>query len=132
MPNMVNSVKNVATSSVATLSETAHAVKNYMGRLVTKSTHTIKTVASKAWAAVIHFFKHFPSYIRSGYGVGAIGIAVSVGLLIGAHVGLRGDNASHRAARAVLSAVAAVVLFGAGAVMVAFGNNPVSISRVAV
>lgn len=118
-----------AVNAAASVGETAKSVKAWFGRICTKGTHAVKEVASKIASAIVEFFKNFSHNIKTGYGIGAVYAGIGGGLLI---TSLCLNKEKHAVPRAILTIAAAGLFFAAGAVMFAFGKNPVSFTRAAV
>ncbi|MBS4165974.1 MULTISPECIES: hypothetical protein [unclassified Neochlamydia] len=119
-------VQSTASLSVRSLGDTVKSGVTWLGRQFNHGARAIKTLVARIWFATVDFFKNFPAYLRSGYGIGAIlGTAGLSGL--GASLTLKSKK--QQVARAVATVAAGALLFVAGAVMFAFGRNPVTFSR---
>lgn len=109
--------------------ETAKTVKAWLGRLITNGVQLTKEISTKIARILVEFFKNFAQNISTGYGVGAVGASLGGGLLITA---LCLNKERHAVPRAILTITSATFFFLAGAVMFAFGKNPVSFVKVGI
>ena len=129
MVNDITKVQSVVLNAAAAENTVNASVKTWLGHTFTKIIDGIKSLACKIRSYTVEYFKNFPTYIRSGYGVGAVGMVIGGGLGITA---MCLKNEKHTSARVVLIVTASALFFAAGAVMVAFGKNPVTFSRGAI
>ncbi len=119
-------VHGVSASVGETIKHTAKSIKSTLGHTFSKVGHTIKDISVKIGRAVADSFKNFPKFIRSGYGVGAVGLVAGGGFLITA-IALKGEK--QQAARAGLIVLSCAAFFASAAFMFAFGKNPVAFGR---
>jgi hypothetical protein len=118
-------VTTVASDAAKETGVVAKESGSWLGRTLTTVGQGIKTVAIKVGNAITSFFKNIGTHAQSGFFVGAIGAGVGVGGIIAVNL-LAKD---HTAARVALTILFAGAIFAAGAVMFAFGKNPISFSR---
>lgn len=92
---------------------------SWFGRTVT----SVGQFFQKIWRAIADFFRNFPSHIRTGFGIGSIGIAAGTVAVIGFNFS---DNKAVRIGGAIAGAA---IIAASTALMVAFKGNPVTFAR---
>lgn len=116
----------VANTTSASVGNTFKSVNGWMGRTCSKGAQTFKEICRKIGSAIVDFFRNFPKYIRSGYGIGVLSGLVGTGLLI-TSICLKKNE--HHLARTLLMIAAAAFFVLAGLVIAAFRGNPVTFAR---
>lgn len=114
-------------NAAGSIGETAKTVKAWFGRICTKGVQVTKELSTKIAKILVEFFKNFSQNIKTGYGVGAVSASLGGGLLITA-LCLNKDR--HAVPRGILTIASAGLFFAAGAILFAFGKNPVSLAKV--